>query len=101
MRDTAYRHAKVRTVLLILQTSLSVVLLVGAGLFIRRVQRVREQRIGYDVPRIVYVETSMRGVQLSQPEKALLGDRLHDEVRRVPGVVAATRTVSVPFENSE
>lgn len=101
MRDSAYRHAKVRGTLLILQTSLSVVLLVGAGLFIRSVQRVREQRIGYDVEQIAYVETSMRGVQLSATERESLADRLENEVRRIPGVAAATRAVSVPFNNSE
>lgn len=101
MRDTAYRHARARKSLLVFQTALSVVLLVGAGLFIRSVQRVREQRVGYDVANIAYVETSMRGVQLSRTEALLLADRLRDEARRVPGVVSSTRMVSVPFNNSE
>jgi hypothetical protein len=62
---------------------------------------VRAQRLGYDVSQIAYVETSMRGIQLSQTEAGSLADRLHDEALRVPGVVAATRTVAVPFSNSE
>ena len=48
-RDSGARRSSTRTGLLLLQSSLSVVLLVGAGLFVRSVQNVRQIRLGYDV----------------------------------------------------
>ena len=100
-RDAAYRHSRVRTTLLVFQTALSVVLLVGAGLFVRSLQEVRSMRIGYDVDRVVYVEGHLRGVRLSEAEGPALANRLLTEAVALPGVEKASLTVSVPFYSSE
>jgi predicted permease len=47
------RRARLRNGLLIVQTALSVVLLVGAGLFIRSLREVTHLDLGYDTDRIV------------------------------------------------
>jgi putative ABC transport system permease protein len=101
MRDTAYRHSGLRKTLLVFQTALSVILLVGAGLFIRSLQHVRELPLGYDVDHIVYVESSMRGVSLKPVEQTLLAERLRDAAGAVPGVVSTSQLVSVPFYSGE
>ncbi|HTE48174.1 MAG TPA: ADOP family duplicated permease [Gemmatimonadaceae bacterium] len=101
VREGNYRQSQTRTMLLIVQAALSVVLLVGAGLFARSVHQVRSLRLGFDVNPIVYVRTNVRGMKLSDSERAALSVRLLDEARAIPGVVAATRTVSVPFGTSE
>jgi predicted permease len=77
------------------------VLLVGAGLFIRSLQHVRELPLGYDVDHIVYVEASMRGVELNSVEESRLPERLRDAASAVPGVLATTQVVSVPFYSGE
>lgn len=101
VREGAYRQSRARTVLLLFQTALSVVLLVGAGLFLRSLQRVRALPLGYDVAPLVYMATAMRGVKLNAVEQAALADRLLAEARAMPGVLNATFALSIPFAGSE
>jgi len=100
-RAGAYRQSRTRTTLLVFQTALSVVLLVGAGLFVRSLQQVRAVPLGYDVEPLVYVGTEMRGVKLNAAEHGALVDRLLAESRAVPGIATATFVLSPPFLGSE
>jgi predicted permease len=100
-RDDGYRHSRSRSTLLVVQSALSVVLLVGAGLFVRSLQEVRALRLGYDVDRIAYVEASMRGVKLPRERQVALANDLVNTARGTPGVDGATLVVSVPFYSSE
>lgn len=101
MREGTYRSSRARTTLLVFQTALSVVLLVGAGLFVRSLNAVRTLRLGYDVDPIVVAQYNARGVKLSPAERSTLGDRLLAEARAIPGVVNATLNISIPFNTSE
>ena len=100
-REDGYRHSRARVSLLVVQTALSVVLLVGAGLFVRSLQAVRALHLGYDVDRIAYVEGSMRGVKLPKDRQAALANDLENTARALPGVDAASVIISVPFYSSE
>jgi len=100
-REDGYRHSRARASLLVVQTALSVVLLVGAGLFVRSLQAVRSLRLGYDVEQIAYVEGSMRGVKLPKEGQAALATDLENAARSLPGVEKATVIISVPFYSSE
>jgi len=100
-REDGYRQSRSRSILLVTQTALSVVLLVGAGLFVRSLQAVRELHLGYDVDRIVYVEGSMRGVKLPRERQRALANDLVQTASSTPGVDDATLVVSVPFYSSE
>ncbi len=100
-REDGYRHSRARGSLLVVQTALSVVLLVGAGLFVRSLQAVRALHLGYDVSRIAYVEASMRGVKLPKERQAALATDLEDAARALPGVDDASEIISVPFYVSE
>ena len=96
-----HRQSRSRRILLVTQTGLSVVLLVGAGLFVRSLQAVRALHLGYDVDRIAYVEGSMRGVKLPRERQVALASDLESTARAVPGVDKATLVISVPFYSSE
>lgn len=48
-RDAAYRRSTLRAVLVVLQTALCVVLVVGAGLFLRSLSNMRSINLGYDL----------------------------------------------------
>ena len=100
-RDTGARRSLTRTVLLVLQATLSVVLLIGAGLFVRSLQNVRSMRLGYDVAPVLVVSRNMRGVPMSDTAKLILERRLVDEAASTPGVVSATPVASVPFWANE
>jgi predicted permease len=96
-RESGYRRSRIRTALLLFQASLSVVLLVGAGLFVRSLQKVRGLRLGYDIDPVVYIYPNTRGAQLSDDAHAALRRRLLDAARTIPGVERATLGMTVPF----
>ncbi len=96
-REGTYRASGARTALLILQGALSVVLLVGAVLFVRSLNNVQQLRLGYDVDPIVLVDLNMRGVTIDSAATVALKDRLLETVRTIPEVESASRMVGVPF----
>jgi len=96
-----YAHRSLlRTSLLVLQAALSVILLVGAGLFVRSLQGVSAVDPGYDVDRIVWVEPRLRGAQLDSAQRKALRLALIERARQQPGVEDATVVLTVPFSGS-
>ena len=100
-RESAFQRSKARTALLVLQGAFSVLLLVGAGLFVRSLHNVRSIRLGFDVDRLLYIHPNQRGARLSATEAAQLARRLVTEAKSMPEVVNATRGISVPFLSTE
>ena len=100
VREGTYHRSRTRTALLVVQGALSVVLLVGAGLFLKSFHSVRGLRLGYDADRLLWVNPIMRSVQLPEGPAAALRDRLAEQALRVPGVRGSSRALSVPFWQS-
>jgi predicted permease len=96
-REGTYQRSRARGALLILQGTMSVVLLVGAGLFVRSLQHVRDARMGYDPEPVLLVIRNLRGTSLPDSESASLGRRLLSSARALPEVEAATWVSSLPF----
>jgi len=96
-REGTYHRSRTRVALLVFQGALSVVLLVGAGLFVRSMNNVRSLRLGYDVDTLLIVNVEERGEKLSNDEKTALRDRLHRTAQALPGVESAARNVTIPF----
>jgi hypothetical protein len=63
-RGGTYQRSHMRSALLVLQGALSVVLLVGAGLFVRSLGNVRDVRLGYEAERVLIAFLNMRGAQM-------------------------------------
>ena len=100
-RGSSHQRGRARTALLVFQATLSVVLLVGAGLFVRSLQNVRNMRMGYDTDRIVFAGANLRGVELDSAARTALTERMMAAAREVPGVTHVTQTESVPFYSNE
>ncbi|MFI5279688.1 MAG: ABC transporter permease [Gemmatimonadales bacterium] len=100
VREGTYHRSKTRNFLLVVQGALSVVLLVGAGLFVLSFHNVRSMRLGYDTDRLMWVNTTMRGVELDSVATARLKDQLAQRALTVPGVEHSARAISVPFYTS-
>jgi putative ABC transport system permease protein len=100
-REGGERRATLRKTLLVLQAALSVLLLVGAGLFVRSLMNARGMRMGYDVDRIVLATVQMRGLQLDSARASALGARLLGAAQSMPGVSHAALAASVPFWSNE
>jgi putative ABC transport system permease protein len=93
-------RGRLRRGLLVLQAALSVVLLVGAGLFLRSVRAATTQDMGYD-PRTVLVATvnlSLAGY--SDAAKRELYRTARERVSHLPGVVSASIGTAIPFRLS-
>jgi predicted permease len=88
-------------VLVAFQVALSLILLVGATLFLRTLQNLHRQDLGFNVGRVALV-----GVHLphdSYPEvenRTALWDRLLPEVRSLPGVEAAALSSMTPLDGN-
>ncbi|HEV8357286.1 MAG TPA: ABC transporter permease [Gemmatimonadales bacterium] len=100
VREGLPHRSRTSVALLILQGALSVVLLVGAGLFVRSLRNVREVPLGYDADAVVSVELQMRGVVLDSAGRVTLRNRLLDEAKTVPGVSHAALRITMPFWSS-
>jgi predicted permease len=75
-RAVAERRSRARAVLLVAQGALSVVLLVGAGLFVRSLGHVRDLRLGYDIDRLLVARWERRGTPLDSAAEARVRDAM-------------------------
>jgi predicted permease len=96
-RDGGRERSTLRTSLLLVQSALSVVLLVGAVLFVQSLQNVRNVRIGFDADSILQVRLNIREARLDSAAKRALRLRLLSLVTSIPGVSHATLQEAVPF----
>jgi putative ABC transport system permease protein len=99
-RGGSYQRSRGRTALLVLQGALSVVLLVGAGLFVKSLNNVKAMRIGYDAEPVLLANRSMRGIRLDSAASVALRIALVEKARAIPGVEAASWIYSVPFRST-
>jgi len=97
VREGTHQRSRTRSALLILQGSLSVVLLVGAGLFVRSLNAVRSMHLGYDTEPVLIVSTNLRGLSLDSTNTVAFRRRLLAAARDIPGVEAVSRVNSRPF----
>jgi putative ABC transport system permease protein len=105
-REGGGRRSRLRTALTVAQAALSVVLLVGAGLFVRSLWNVRSLDLGFDSDRVLSAEVEWPGLgRIADPvahdrerarRKAFYARAL-ERVRALPGVEAAALTVGLPF----
>lgn len=100
-RGTTHRRSRLQSTLVVVQAALSVVLLVGAALFVRSLRHAEAHRLGYDVTPLVYAEVNLRGERLDEAAVAALAERLLAAARAMPGVTAVTTAASVPFWSNE
>jgi len=96
-REGTYHRSKARIGLLVLQATLSVILLVGAGLFVRSLRNVQTTRLGYDVEPVMLVNLNMRGVKLDSVATIALRQRLLATAKTIPGVENASLQITMPF----
>lgn len=92
-----HHRSRTRAALLVLQWALSLVLLVGAGLFVRSLGNVRDVRLGFDADSVLIVEMEMRDVTLDSARTADLRERLLAAATTVPGIQYASLQQAVPM----
>ena len=88
--EGTYRRSKLGAILLVTQTALSIVLLVGAGLFVRSLVKVEGIDLGFDTPALLFANMGSTPSQRFGPEALPAFERVADALRRVPGVKSTT-----------
>jgi predicted permease len=76
--------------LLVLQVAISLVLLIGAGLFLRTLQNLRTVDVGFDPQNLVLFRVSPGLLRYDEARYRELYDRMLRELRTAPGVRGAT-----------
>lgn len=91
---------RMRTGLALLQTGLSVVLLVGAGLFLRSLNQINQLELGFDA-RGLYHIMPRTGPEGLGPDRTRILLTAAERVRQLPGVSAAAVSQIYPFIMSQ
>ena len=99
-REGTYRRSRLRGALLVTQGALSVVLLIGAGLFVRSLNNVLAIPLGYDASPVLEIRPDFRGPELDSASRVAVRRRLLAEAERIPGVEAGARVNSMLFNTS-
>ena len=98
-RRDAPASARIRGVLTVAQAALSVVLLVGAGLFLRSLANVNALDLGVDHDRVITAEATLRaGVGSSITQERIVYPRLEEAVGRVNGVGRVATSIGLPLD---
>src|SRR6266481_4789130 len=85
-RGTRDRSSFARKALLVLQATLSVVLVAGATMLARSLNKLEGQDFGYQVQGRVEVSVNRPPATYTQPQLASLYRQLEDQLNRLPGV---------------
>ena len=96
-REGSYQKSRIRTGLLLSQAALSVVLLVGAGLFVLSLRNVRTDDLGYDAERVLLIEIDYRGQEVPRADRMEAFRRAHDRLERLPEVRSVALGTTTPF----
>ena len=85
-------HRLSNNVLIVAQVTLSVALLVSAGLLVRTLDALLAKDPGYDAKNVLIVGTGTEASGASAARQALIGSELLETFRALPGVISASRT---------
>jgi predicted permease len=97
VREGGARHSPMRTALLVVQASLAIALLAGAGLFVRSIKNVDAVPFGVDVNHVIVADINHKAAGLTNHDAHRLFEQFASNVARVRGVKAAAVTIGLPF----
>lgn len=98
-RGTSLRSSRLRKTLLVVQGAVSVILLVGAGLFVRSFRTVRSLDLGFQPEHVMTIGVTARGTPLDSAQKDQLAQAMLERATTLPGVEHASRGLTVPFSS--
>src|SRR6266568_2099776 len=97
--DSSGGH-RTRSVLVVAEVALSLMLLVGAGLMIRSFQRLHGVNPGFDSHNVLTVTAMVSRAKFSQPSQQVnFFDQVLQRVRALPGIESAGVIDDVPLDN--
>lgn len=93
------RHNKARSILVVVEVALALLLLVGSALLIRTLVNLRAVQPGYDASNVLTMRMALSGQKYAQTAvvEQLIRTAL-ERLQAVPGVLSATATCCIPLE---
>ena len=96
---TGFRQNKVRSVLVVVEVALALVLLIGSALLIRTAMALGRVDPGFDTHNVLTLKMSLKGAQFEKAEAVEQVVRNGvEKLRSIPGVVNASATCCVPLQ---
>jgi predicted permease len=96
---TGFRQNKVRSMLVVIEVALALVLLIGSALLIRTAMALGHVDPGFDTHNVLTLKMSMKGKQFEKAEAVEQVVRNGVErLKQIPGVVEASATCCVPLQ---
>ncbi len=93
-----HRRTRARSLLLIGEVALSLMLLVGAGLLIKSFLRLQEVRPGFNAHNVLTAQVALQGPKYSDDQQCVEFFRqLKERLEAVPGVQAAGGSLNLPL----
>lgn len=83
------RRAWIRSSLVLVQVALSFVLLVGAGLLMRSLERIRSTSPGFETNGVLYTAVDVGSARYDEQRAKIFDDELIDRIKTLPGVESA------------
>jgi len=99
-RSTHDRSSFSQKILVILQATLSVVLLAGAGLLTRSLEKMQHQELGYEVDHRALISLIGPFNTYSPPRLDALYHELQDRLAHIPGVESAALALYAPLQDN-
>jgi predicted permease len=96
-RSVTGSHSRLRAALLAAQVAFTLVLLVGAGLFVRSLRNVQALDLGLDVSHLLVATVSLPPADVDASVSDAIYLRMLERVRTYPGIAAAAASVGTPF----
>jgi predicted permease len=90
--------SRTRASLMVVQAALSVVLIVGAGLFVQSLRRAARVKLGYERDRVIAATVDVIPLGYTTPARLALYSALRDRVAAVPGVASAAIASTHPLQ---
>ena len=91
------RGTRLRSGLLAAQAALSLLLLVGAGLFVQSLRRVVQTDLGYRSDRLLVADVDLSLVGMEREQRWSYYERAFERLRALPGVSSASLAINSPF----
>ena len=90
-----YRRSRIRAALIVIQVGFSLLLLIGAGLVLRSLDKVRPTRLGFPSENVVVAPLSLED-RYGRRESQDFYRRLSERIASLPGVQAVTLVEGMP-----
>ena len=98
-RTTSGIRQRLRSSFVVLQVALAVVLLIGAGLMLKSLQRLLEVNVGFDPQNLLTMTVSLPPSKYTEtPQRVTFHDQLKERIESLPGVAGAGTVNIVPLQ---